>query len=111
MRVDQQGCKVFEYLLYLSSNPAQLLGASTSIHLTRSIPKNHKQGLKKVLNFKGYQIHELYPRITRRATAVNWLIFWSIEFKSMLKEDDKLPILSSPPLNPIHGHKGDPEIK
>ena len=82
-----------------------------SIHLTRSIPKKHKQDLKNILDFKGYKINELYPRRTRRATAVNWLIFWGIESKSIFKENDKLPILSSPPLNPTHGHKGDPEIK
>ena len=82
-----------------------------SIHLTRSIPKDYKQGLKKILDFKGYKINELYPRRTRRATAVNWLIFWGIESESMLKDIDKLPVLSSPPFNPKHGHKGDPEIK
>ena len=82
-----------------------------SIHLTRSIPKEHKQNLKKILDFKGYKINELYPRRTRRATAVNWLIFWGIESKSKLKDHDKLPILSSPPFNPIYGHNGDPEIK
>ena len=82
-----------------------------SMHLTRSIPKKYKQGLKKFLSFKGYKINELYPRRTRRATAVNWLIFWEIESKSMLKDSDKIPILSSPNFNPIHGHKGDPEIK
>ena len=42
-----------------------------SVHLTRSIPKEYKQGLKNFLNFKGYKINELYPRRTRRATAVN----------------------------------------
>ena len=84
---------------------------AASIHLTRSIPKKYKQGLKNILDFKGYKINELYPRRTRRATAVNWLIFWSIESKSMLKENNKLPVLSPPPLNPIHGHNGDPEIK
>ena len=82
-----------------------------SMHLTRSIPKKYKQGLKKFLSFKGYKINELYPRRTRRATAVNWLIFWEIESKSVFKENDKLPILSSPPSNPTHGHKGDPVIK
>ena len=82
-----------------------------SIHLTRSIPKDQKQGLKKILGFKGYRINELYPRRTRRATAVNWLIFWGVESKSMLTDHDKLPTLSSPPLNPIQGHNGDPEIK
>ena len=84
---------------------------AASIHLTRSIPKDHKQGLKNILNFKGYKINELYPRRTRRSTAVNWLIFWGIESKYKLKDHEKLPILSSPPLNPVHGHKGDPEIK
>ena len=28
-----------------------------SVHLTRSIPKKHKQELKNFLNFKGYQIN------------------------------------------------------
>ena len=79
--------------------------------MTRSIPKDHKQGLKKILNFKGYKINELYPRRTRRATAVNWLIHWGFESKSLLKDNDKLPIFSSPPFNPIYGHNGDPEIK
>ena len=82
-----------------------------SIHLTRSIPKDHKQDLKKILDFKGYKINELYPRRTRRATAVNWLIFSEIVSKSNLKDHDKLPMLSSPPSNPIRGHLGDPEIK
>ena len=82
-----------------------------SIHLTRSIPRGHKQDLKKILDFKGYKINELYPRRTRRATAVNWLIFWGIESNSTLKENDKLPILSSPPFNPKLGHDGDPQIK
>ena len=82
-----------------------------SIHLTRSIPKEHKQGLKNILNFKGYKINELYPRRTRRATAVNWLISWGIASKKILNENNKLPLLSSPPLNPTNGHNGDPEIK
>ena len=90
--------------------PQIIAERAASIHLTRSIPKNHKQGLKKILDFKGYKINELYPRRTRRATAVNWLIFWGIESKFTLKENDKLPILSTPPFNPIHGHYGDPEI-
>ena len=84
---------------------------TASVHLTRSIPKEYKQGLKNFLNFKGYKINELYPRRTRRAIAVNWLISWGIESKFILKDNDKLPILSTPPNNPIHGHNGDPEIK
>ena len=58
-----------------------------SVHLTRSIPKVYKQGLKNFLGFKGYKINELYPRRTRRATAVNWLIYWAIESKSIVSEN------------------------
>ena len=82
-----------------------------SVHLTRSIPKEHKQGLKNFLNFKGYKINELYPRRTRRATAINWLIYWSLESNSFSLKEDKLPAVSSPSLNPAIGHLGDPEIK
>ena len=82
-----------------------------SVHLTRSIPKEHKQGLKNFLNFKGYKINELYPRRTRRATAVNLLIYWSIESNSFSIKEDKLPKVSSPSVNPAIGHLGDPEIK
>ena len=82
-----------------------------SVHLTRSIPKDHKKGLRDFLDFKGYKINELYPRRTRRATAVNWLIYWSIENKCFANKVDDLPILSSPPTNPARGHFGDPEIK
>jgi len=82
-----------------------------SIHLTRSIPKDYKQGLKNFLNFKGYKINELYPRRTRRATAVNWLIYWAIESNSFSIKEDKLPAVSTPSVNPAIGHLGDPEIK
>ena len=82
-----------------------------SVHLTRSIPNEHKQGLKNFLNFKGYKINELYPRRTRRATAVNWLIYWAIESNSFSIKEDKLPGVSSPSVNPAIGHLGDPEIK
>ena len=82
-----------------------------SVHLTRSIPKEHKEGLKNFLNFKGYKINELYPRRTRRATAVNWLIYWAIENKCFLNDSNVLPNRSKPPVNPIKGHFGDPEIK
>ena len=82
-----------------------------SVHLTRSIPKEHKQGLKNFLNFKGYKINELYPRRTRRATAVNWLIYWAIENDCFLKDSALMPTPSSPPINPVKGHFGDPEIK
>ena len=82
-----------------------------SVHLTRSIPKEYKQGLKNFLNFKGYKINELYPRRTRRATAVNWLIYWAIENNCFSNDNPVIPISSSPPVNPAKGHFGDPEIK
>ena len=82
-----------------------------SVHLTRSIPKNHKQGLKNFLNFKGYKINELYPRRTRRATAVNWLIYWAIENDCFSNNNNVIPSPISPPANPAKGHFGDPEIK
>ena len=81
-----------------------------SVHLTRSIPKDYKQGLKNFLNFKGYKINELYPRRTRRATAVNWLIYWAIENDSFSNDNDYIPSQISPPVNPAKGHFGDPEI-
>ena len=84
---------------------------SASVHLTRSIPKGHKQNLKKILNFKGYKINELYPRRTRRASAVNWLIYWSIDSSCSLDSFCKLPKLSISSPNPAKGHYGDPEIK
>ena len=82
-----------------------------SVHLTRSIPKDHKQGLKNFLNFKGYKINELYPRRTRRATAVNWLIYWANEKKCFSNDNNLVPRPFSPPVNPAKGHFGDPEIK
>ena len=82
-----------------------------SVHLTRSIPKEHKKGLKNFLNFKGYKINELYPRRTRRATAVNWLIYWALDNDCFSNENDFIPSPISPPVNPVKGHFGDPEIK
>jgi len=82
-----------------------------SVHLTRSIPKEHKQGLKNFLNFKGYKINELYPRRTRRATAVNWLIYWAIKNDCFSNDNGVTPIPCSPPSNPAKGHFGDPEIE
>ena len=82
-----------------------------SVHLTRSIPKDCKQGLKNFLNFKGYKINELYPRRTRRATAVNWLIYWAIENDCFSEDNGLIPSSISPPANPVKGHFGDPEIK
>ena len=84
---------------------------TASIHLTQSIPIEHKQGLKNFLNFKGYKINELYPRRTRRATVVNWLIYWAIENDCFSNDKGVIPCLSPPPVNPAKGHFGDPEIK
>jgi len=82
-----------------------------SVHLTRSIPNEHKQGLKNFLNFKGYKINELYPRKTRRATIVNWLIYWALENDCFSNDNSFIPRPSTPPVNPVKGHFGDPEIK
>ena len=91
--------------------PQIIAERKASVHLTRSIPKEHKQGLKKFLNFKGYKINELYPRRTRRATAVNWLIYWAIENECFSNDINHIPSPSLPPANPAKGHFGDPEIK
>ncbi len=82
-----------------------------SVHLTRSIPKEHKQSLKTVLNFQGYKIDELFPRKTRRATAVNWLLAWTIINKEMLSDLGPMPVHSEPSPDPRKGHFGDPEIE
>jgi len=91
--------------------PQIIAERKASVHLTRSIPNEYKQGLKNFLNFKGYKINELYPRRTRRATAVNWLIYWAIENDCFSNDNGLMPSPSSPPDNPVKGHFGDPEIK
>ncbi len=78
-----------------------------SVHLTRSIPKEYKQSLKAILNFQGYRIGQLYPRRTRRATAVNWLLSWSLLNEIDLPEKGPLPTLFPPPKDPSFGHPGD----
>jgi hypothetical protein len=45
-----------------------------TVKLTRSIPPFNKQLLKEELGFGGYQLNELVPRKTRRATITNWLL-------------------------------------
>jgi hypothetical protein len=52
---------------FIASRPA-------TVKLTRSIPKENKQLLKKTLGFSGYKVGELVPRLTRRATMANWLL-------------------------------------
>jgi hypothetical protein len=78
-----------------------------SVALTRSIPKQHKQLLKEQLGFGGYTIGELYPRRTRRATAVNWLLAHLAERGEPLPESGPLPQLLAAPADPAAGHPGD----
>jgi hypothetical protein len=52
---------------FMGSRPA-------TVKLTRSIPAKNKQLLKEQLGFEGYQVGELTPTLTRRATAVSWLL-------------------------------------
>ncbi len=52
---------------FIASRPA-------TVKLTRSIPKPNKQLLKEQLGFAGYQVSQLVPRLTRRATMANWLL-------------------------------------
>jgi hypothetical protein len=52
---------------FIESRPA-------TVKLTCSIPVENKQLLKEKLGFKGYQVNELVPRKTRRATIANWLL-------------------------------------
>lgn len=47
--------------------------------LTRSIQQEYKQIFKTVmkpLGFNGWKVEELTPNRTRRAVAVNWILYW-----------------------------------
>ena len=90
--------------------PEVIAERKASVHLTRSIPKEYKQLLKRKLNFSGYRIGELYPRRTRRATAVNWLLAWLSSRGDELPHEGPLPRLYEPPCDPLRGHPGDPLI-
>jgi len=90
--------------------PEVIAERQASIQLTRSIPKVNKQLLKEKLNFPGYRIEELFPRRTRRATAVNWLLSWLVSRGGELPENGPLPHLSEPSHDPSFGHPGDPLI-
>ena len=88
--------------------PELIATRSASVRLTRSIAAEHKQLLKQQLGFAGYRIGELYPRRTRRATAVNWLLAQLAERgEPLLPELGPLPPLLEPPLDPLQGHPGD----
>ncbi|WP_269622424.1 DUF1823 family protein [Prochlorococcus marinus] len=91
--------------------PQVIARRDASVHLTRSIPKKYKQSLKECLDFEGYSINELFPRRTRRATAVNWLLSWGLIRGEKLPESGNLPTLLKKPLNPLAGHPGDPLIE
>lgn len=78
-----------------------------AVALTRSIAKEHKQLLKEQLGFAGYRIGELYPRRTRRATAVNWLLAHLAERGEALPATGPLPQLLDLPADPVAGHPGD----
>ena len=82
-----------------------------SVRLTRSIAKEHKQLLKQQLGFAGYTIGELYPRRTRRATAVNWLLAHLAERGEPLAETGPLPAFMDPPADPVIGHPGDLPVR
>ena len=87
--------------------PQLIAERPASVALTRSIAKEHKQLLKQQLGFAGYSIRELYPRRTRRATAVNWLLAHLAERGEALPDSGPLPPLLAPPADPVAGHPGD----
>ena len=78
-----------------------------NVQLTRSIPAPFKQLLTEQLGFGGYRIGELYPRRTRRAVAVNWLLAHLAGQGEPLAETGPLPPLLDAPADPVAGHPGD----
>ncbi len=93
-----------EWLSRFPEAPKIISERSASVYLTRSIPKEFKQLLKIKLGFSGYRINELFPRRTRRATAVSWLLAWLAENNYELKESEKMPLLVEKPIDPLKGH-------
>ena len=90
--------------------PDVIASRPASVRLTRSIPAEHKQLLKQQLGFSGYRIGELFPRRTRRATAVNWLLADLAVLGQGLLETGPLPPLLALPADPLAGHPGDPPV-
>ena len=90
--------------------PELIARRPASVRLTRSIAPPHTQLLTEQLGFAGYRIGELYPRRTRRATAVNWLLAHLAERGEPLAEQGPLPELLPPPSDPVQGHPGDPPV-
>ncbi len=91
--------------------PELIAERPASVRLTRSIPKQHKQLLKQQLGFTGYRIGELYPRRTRRATAVSWLLAWLMQQGEPLVETGPLAPELPAPENPVAGHPGDRPVR
>ncbi|MCP9785881.1 DUF1823 family protein [Cyanobium sp. N5-Cardenillas] len=87
--------------------PELIAERPASVRLTRSIAPEHKLLLKQQLGFAGYRIGGLYPRRTRRATAVNWLLAHLAERGEPLPDTGPLPELLDPPSDPVAGHPGD----
>ena len=93
-------------------DPPQIIAERpASVRLTRSIAKQHKQLLKEQLGFAGYRIGELYPRRTRRATAVSWLLAWLAERSEPLAEQGPLAPELPAPQDPVYGHPGDLPVR
>ncbi len=90
--------------------PELIAQRPASVRLTRSIPKPLKQLLKEQLGFAGYKIGGLYPRRTRRATAVSWLLAWLAQRGEPLLDDGPLAEEMPIPLDPVRGHPGDVPI-
>ena len=58
--------------------------------LTRSVPEEHKQGLKttlRPLGWKGFTMDGLTPNMTRRAQVANWLLFYRRELRGVSVEE------------------------
>lgn len=67
------------------STPPDFIGSRpATVQLTRSIPPENKQLLKADLGFSGYTIDQLTPTLTRRATAVSWLLSY-LQTQGLLK--------------------------
>ena len=91
--------------------PQVIAERPAAVALTRSIAKEHKQLLKQQLGFAGYRIGELYPRRTRRASAVNWLLAHLAARGEPLPDTGPLPPLLEPPADPVAGHPGDRPVQ
>lgn len=69
------GSNVDEYWTEKYPTPPDFIGSRpATVKLTRSIPQENKQLLKDYLGFQGYTVDQLKPSLTRRATAVSWLL-------------------------------------